>query len=379
MKKLLMIALVLAALPLFGQETAPTINMSGTVEFDFFNRTQNDTDKGGTKLIDSEINQGYWGTVSGAFAANMLLADDINAFIKVKLNESKSAGVDNKPATVFEEMWAGKKDAFGVAGLGFKAGKQDVPFNMNIDNGVTHTFTYGTALMTSGIGQINNAWGFGVSYKAEGVGLFTLTTFEGLGGFSTPDKADEDTGLFNSMALQWDTAKDAFGMKGLRIVVGYEMRASLADMDNGSGISAGASYEVVPGLVVGLEIDQSSFMTPAIDYDPGPGFKYTAMDAKGGMLMALNADYKVNDMFRIGLSYESLAYSKNDDLGLKASTDTRLGLHGAYILGKASEIQFEYCSLANSLKDINNADLDADGDKDKPGYSQIAIGYKGKI
>ena len=110
----------------------------------------------------------------------------------------------------------------------------------------------------------------------------------------------------------------------------------------------------IPGvpLVVGLEIDMSTAVN--------------ANDQEGAMLMALNADYTVTPEFKVGLTYESLAYTKDDAIPMDANSDTRMALHGAYVLAPDSEIRFEYSDVANS-------------EDDNAGYSLIAIGYKGKL
>jgi len=354
MKKLLVIALVLAALPLFGQGTGTSVSMGAIIDADYFMATPKD---------DTAASESFFGTVSGAVLVNAALANDVTGLVKMKVGEflsvggiQMSDGRDVLGYMAFEEMWVAKKGAFGQADLGFKFGKQDVPFNLNIDNGTTHPLTYGTALMSSGIGAINNTWGFGVSYAVANVGTFTLTTFEGLGGTDTSgtDPVDEDTGLFTSMALNWDTGVgvDAFGVAGLRLVVGYAMLATDEDADNGSIISLGGTY-TIPGmpLVVNLEIDMSTAVS--------------AVDQEGAMLMGLGADYTV-EQFKVGLKYESLAYTKDDAIAMKANSDTRIALYGSYILAQDSEIRFEYSDVANS-------------EDDTLGASIIAIGYKGKI
>jgi hypothetical protein len=344
MKKLLVIALVLAALPLFGQGTGATLGL--TIDSNYFMMTPKD---------DTAASESFFGEVSAAATLSGTLPGDIDGFMKLAAVESMSDGRDVGTNINFEEMWVAKKGAFNQEALSFKFGKQDVLFNMNVDNGITHAFTYGEALVTSGIGAINNTWGFAVGYNVAGVGTFTLTTFEGMGGtdVSGTDPVDEDSGLFTSMALNWNTGADAFGVAGLQLVVGYAMLATDEDADNGSIISLGGMY-TIPGvpLVVSLEIDMSTAVTAA--------------DQEGAMLMALGADYKINDQFKAGLKYESLAYSKDDAIPMDANSDTRIALFGSYILAENSEIRFEYSDTANS-------------EDDTLGYSVIAIGYKGKI
>lgn len=377
MKKLLVIALILAALPLFGQGTS--INMGATIDPNYFMMTPKD---------DAAASESFFGEVSAALIANMVLPGDITGFLKYNVNESMSNDttsggtidlydvfdeydtfglpavnggefvVDLPTASApigIEELWVAKKGAFGQADLGFKFGKQDVTFNLNVDNGITHAMTDGSAVISSGIGAIDNTWGFAVNYAVAGVGTFTLTTFEYLGGTdnSGTDPVDEDSGLFTSMALNWDTGADAFGVAGLRLVVGYAMLATDEDADNGSIISLGGTY-TIPGmpLVVSLEIDMSTAVT--------------FVDQQGGMLMALGADYAVNEQFKAGLKYESLAYSEDKDILMDANSDSRIALYGSYILAQDSEIRFEYSDTANSEIDV-------------VGYSVIAIGYKGTI
>lgn len=344
MKKLLVIALVLAALPLFGQGTGATLGL--TIDSNYFMMTPKD---------DTAASESFFGEVSAAATLGGTLPGDIDGFMKLAAVETQSQGRDYETAISFEEMWVAKKGAFGQEALSFKFGKQDVLFNMNVDNGTTHAFTYGEALVASGIGAINDTWGFAVGYNVAGVGTFTLTTFEGMAGtdISGTDPVDEDSGLFTSMALNWNTGADAFGVAGLQLVVGYAMLATDEDADNGSIISLGGMY-TIPGvpLVVSLEIDMSTAVTAA--------------DQEGAMLMALGADYKVNDQFKAGLKYESLAYTKDDAIGMPANSDTRIALFGSYILAENSEVRFEYSDTANS-------------EDDTLGYSVIAIGYKGKI
>jgi hypothetical protein len=378
MKKLLVIALVLATLPLFGQGTS--VNLGLVLDPNYFMMTPKD---------DAAASESFFGEVSAALIVNAVLPGDVTGYLKYNVNESMSnASVDTTldlydqfeeydlgglpavnggefvvdlpsftaPVGV-EELWVAKKGVFNQDDLGFKFGKHDVVFNLNIDKGITHAMTDGDAAITSGIGAQDNKWGFAASYAVANVGTFSLTTFEAIGGTdnSGTDPVDEDSGLFTSMALNWDTGVgvDAFGVAGLRIVVGYAMLASEEDLDNGSIISLGGTY-TIPGmpLVVSLEIDMSTAVT--------------AVDQQGGMLMAIGADYDVNAQFKAGLKYESLAYSKDDDISMDANSDSRLALYGSYILAENSEIRFEYSDLTNS-------------EYDTVGYSLIAIGYKGTL
>lgn len=366
MKKLLVTALVLAALPLFGQ--APGIEWGATVDAYYFMLTPADSDD--ATIDSSEIGDSFFGEVNAALTAKFTLPGDIAGGMKIGVSDV-SSGINAAGPIDLDEIWAKKSGAFGQDALSFQFGKFDIPMNLNVDNGVTHAFTYGNALVSDGIGAINNTWGFCVGYKVEGAGQFYLTTYEGLSGVTLVDEADEDSGLFTSMALNWDTGADAFGVAGLRLVAGFGMRATVDDEDNGSIISVGGTY-TIPGvpLVVSLEIDSTTFMAPD---SVGLGIY---MDAEGAMLMALGADYTVNEQFSVGLKYESIAYAENEDIAMDANADSRIALYGSYVLAEGSAIRFEYSTVAN---DTEAADFDSDGDDDEFGYSGIAIGFTGKI
>lgn len=370
MKKLLVIALVLATLPLFGQGTS--VEWSAVIDPTYVMMTPVDTDTSGGVVDPEEIGDSYFQEVNSCVNAKLTCDGGITGLVKLGIVD-RSNGVDTSGSVGIDEIWAAKEGAFGQDALSFKFGQFDIPFNLNVDNGVTHAFTYGTALASTGIGAINDTWGFCVGYKVDGVGQFYLTTYEGLAGASIADEADEDTGLFTSLALNWDTGADAFGVPGLRLVVGYGMRASEEDLDNGSCISVGGTY-TIPGLplVVSLEIDSSTSIAD------GGGFY---IDEEGAMLMALGADYTVNDQFSVGLKYESIAYNEIADAfgpgaDMDANTDSRIALYGSYILAPNSQIRFEYASVTN---DYEATDWDTDGDDDELGYSTIAIGFKANV
>jgi hypothetical protein len=363
MKKLVVILLMLAVAPVMAVE------IGGIIDLNYFMPSTADTDDGGSSLEDYEINNSAFGEVSTALWATQELGEGLTGKIKLAMVEPLSNGADYLTAVAVEEAYVKKTGAFGQEALSFAFGKMEVPFNLDYDKGITHTFTNGNALYSSGMGEIDGVWALSVGYAVADVGTFTLSTLEYTGDVTLVDEEDEDSGLFQSIVLQWDTGadKDAFGVAGLRLVVAYAMLTSIDDADNGSVISLAGTYTGVENLTLALEIDMTNHVAEFV----GGGY----LDEKGGMLIALNADYQVNAEVSVGLSYEMFNYNEADDvLTMDASTDSRMALRASYAIADGTKLRFEYSAVSNSLSDLTEYDEDGDGDEDNAGYSLIALG-----
>jgi hypothetical protein len=384
MKKLIVVIMMLVVAPVMALE------ISGQIDMNYFMWSPADSDD--TPSIPGppdteEISQSYFGTVAGntklCFSQDM--GDGLSAFVKLLLVEV-SDGADTTGYYGTEEIWVQKKGAFDQEALSFKFGKMEVPGNLDYDVGITHTFSNGAALISRGVGEIDRAYGLSVAYAVEGVGTFTLTTFEGLPGVDNAvDEKDEDTGLFQSIALQWATGADAFGVAGLDLTVAYIMVPGFLDYDNGSLISLGGTYTLMDGaLKLGLEIGMSKSMAHVQGFSLAAAADTDCVDVDGGMLIALNVDYKINEEFSVGLSYEMLTYQDVPDgvaagTDLEAGTDSRMAIRGSYTVAENVALRLEYASVGNSSEDIVEADTDGDGDEDDPGYSLISLGMMAKF
>jgi hypothetical protein len=364
MKKLmLMIGLLVAAgIPLMAADVTPF----GQLDLNYIMLSPTDDN-------DNESSESFFAMVSTKLGVKADFGDDLIGYAKLNVvhDSGHSTGMHTDGYVMTEELWVSKANAFDQAGLGFKFGKMEVPGNLDIDNGITHTL--------SNRFEIDFTWGFNVNYAVEGVGTFNLTTIEFMGGTDSttgPPPDDEDTCLFNSIVLQWDTGEDAFEVAGLRLVVAYAMLASDDDQDDGSVISLGGTYSLkgndVP-LTLGLEIDMVSNVDVGdLDIDDQP-----ALDLGSGMLMALNADYDINEEFAIGLSYETFTVDEDDaDLpsipaALADQTITRIALRGAYKVAEDVKLRLEYA-------DISNDDSDSGADKETGGNT-IALGVLAKF
>lgn len=335
MKKLLIVALMLAMIPAFAVE------VGGQLDLNYIMETPNDD------LIEPES---YFGMVSTKLTFKQELMEGTTGFVKMNLLEPKSDGMDSVPVPaggfiVLEEMWAAKTGAFGQEALGFKFGKMEVPFNLDVDNGITHSMTnrsggaYASGLGATG--EIDFTWGLNVNYGlGEGMGTINLTIFEGAGGINAATGEDADTGMFQSIALNWDTGKDvdAFGVAGLRIVVGYAMYPNDTLDESANDISIGATYTLKDlGLCIGLEIIMSSEF------------------AADCMIIALDVDYK-QELFEAGLTYEQATFDTAD------TSDSRIAIRGAYILDENNKLRLEYAMTDNA-------------DNDDAGESRISLGY----
>jgi hypothetical protein len=380
MKKLVVILLMLAVAPVMAVE------IGGIIDVNYFMATPADT--------DFVVPESYFGEVSAALWAVQELADGLTGKIKLAMVEGKSNGIDSSSTIALEELYVKKTGPFGQEPMAIMFGKMEVPFNLDYDTGITHCFTNGTALLSAGVGEIDNTWGLSGSYSVDGVGTFTLTTFEGMGGVADEedgqsqaieDQTDEDTGLFSSMAVQWDTGADkaAFNVEGLRMVVGLAMLASPQDNDNGMVISIGATYKGVKNLTLGLEIDITSNAAqfPAsvindIETFTGDVFAHGSADMEGGQLIAINADYAIEGGYSVGLSYEMFSYAECDiemwdgsalyDITVDASTDTRMAIRGEMEVAEGSKVRLEYSTTSNS-------------EIDEIGQTLIALGFFGKF
>lgn len=367
MKKLmLMIGLLIAAgIPLMAAD----VTAGGQLDLNYVMWSPTDDN-------DNESSESYFAMVSTKFTVKADFGDDLTGFMKLNFIEDPfgtghSFGIDTFGLVNTEELWVSKANAFDQEGLGFKFGKMEVPGNLDIDNGITHALSNRL--------EIDFTWGFNVNYAVEGAGTFNLTTLEFMGGTDAttgPPPDDEDTCLFNSIVLQWDTGENAFEVDGLRLVVAYAMLASDDDQDDGSVISLGGTYSLkgndVP-LTLGLEIDMVSNVDLGdLDIDDQP-----ALDLGSGMLMALNADYDINEEFSVGLSYETFTVDEDDadppsiPTALADQTITRMALRGAYKVAEDVKIRLEYA-------DISNDDSDSGADKETGGNT-IALGILAKF
>ncbi len=338
MKKLLIVALILAVMPAFAG-----VEISGILDLDYFMTTPNDS------ALEAE---NFFGIIGSKLNFKVTdLAEGTDALVKMNIADI-SNGMDSAGAFQLEEIWIAKKGPFGQDALGFKFGKMEVPFNLDVDNGITHSMTNrsGLAYTTGGAaGEIDYTWGLNVNYMiGDGLGTVNLTLFEGIGGTDETDDADLDTGLFQSLALNWDTGKDvdAFGVAGLRIVVGYAMfageniPATADNADPGSEMSVGATYALKDmGLCFGLEI------------------LIADENRADCMIIALDVDY-AQEMFEVGLTYEQAAYDTAD------TTDSRIAIRANYILDEKNKIRFEYSMMGNA----DDSDL---------GGNIISLGYLG--
>jgi hypothetical protein len=365
MKKLMLLVglLFVAGIPLMAAD----VTVGGVLDLNYVMDSPADDD-------DDEPSESYFGTVSTKLTTKADFGDDLIGFAKlnfvedINMGTGHSYGMDTIGILTVEEAWVSKANAFGQEGLGFKFGKMEVPGNLDIDNGITHSL--------SNRFEIDYTWGLNVNYAVEGVGTFNLTTFEGMGGLDATGPDDEDTGLFSSLSLQWDTGENAFEVEGLRLVVAYGMLASDDDQDDGSVISIGGTYSLagmdVP-LTIGLEID----MVSNVDIGDFYVDDQVALDLGSAMLMALNVDYDINEEFSVGLSYETLAVDEDDldapsiPAAIEKQTITRLALRGEYNVAEDVKMRFEYADISNDNSDIA---VDTSTADKETGGNTIAIG-----
>ena len=349
MKKIVLLIglLLVAGIPLMAAE------VGGSLDLNYVMYTPEDT-------TDTESSESYFAMVTTKLTASAELGENLIGFVKLNLVEDPfgnghSAGIHSPGMIATEELWVSKTDAFAQAGLGFKFGKMEVPGNLDFDTGTTHTLTNNF--------EIDFAWGLTASYAAEGIGTFSLTSFEGLGGTDAttgPPPDDEDTGLFTSMVLQWDTGEDAFDVAGLRLVVAYGMIAADDDADDGNVISIGGTYTLADvGLKVGLEIDMVTDINTSSAYLP-------AVYGEGAMLIAINGDYDVNEEVCVGLSYEMYSVNEDTDAGLIDNTTSRMALRGSYKIADNTKLRLEYASVTND-------------EDDELGDNQISLGIFAKF
>jgi len=366
MKKSILILglLVAAGIPLMAAD----VTVSGVVDPTYMMVTPEDDN-------DNEADQSYFGLVESSVSVKAEIDKGLVGLVKLQLMEPQSNGIKSGnflygfglAFVQLEELWVAKADAFGQKGLGFKFGKMEVPHNLDYDTGVTHTL--------SNLLEIDYTWGLNVSYAlpGENFGTVNLTTFEGMGGLDTTETPpdDEDTGLFNSLALQWDTGEDAFGVAGLRLVVAYAMIASDEDQDDGSNISVGATYTLKDlGLCVGLEVDMINdvYLPTDVVIDGHPGLD---LGSEGAMLIALNVDYTIQDKYGVGLSYEQLSVDEDTDAGLNEETLTRLAVRGSYKVNDNTTLRLEYASVTS---DDDKTAVDASTADKEVGGTVISVG-----
>ena len=438
MKKLLVVLIALMiAVPVMAAE------VSGSIDVNYFMETFNDD-------VAPDEPESYFGMVSSKLIVKHELGENLNGLVKLNLLEPYSYGIDSNDAgppayMVIEEVWVAKTDAFDQAGLGFKFGKMEVPFNLDYDTNITRNisnaleidFTWGlnTSYAVEGVGTFNltliegvggeddvddidldtglgsslvlnwdtgedafevaglgfkfgkmevpfnldydtnitrnisNAleidftWGLNTSYAVEGVGTFNLTLIEGVGGEDDVDDIDLDTGLGSSLVLNWDTGEDAFEVAGLRLVVGYAMiagqdiAATEDNADAGSVISIGATYTLADqGMKFGLEYDmEKNYLTQMI-----------MGSVEGSTLIAINFDYDINEEISVGLSYEMLAIAEDTAIALPSSTYNRMAIRGSYAIAEDTKLRLEYSS-------------DADSEDDTMGGTLIALGVFSKF
>lgn len=348
MKKLLVVLIALMiAVPVMAAE------VSGSIDVNYFMETFNDD-------VAPDEPESYFGMVSSKLIVKHELGENLNGLVKLNLLEPYSYGIDSNDAgppayMVIEEVWVAKTDAFDQAGLGFKFGKMEVPFNLDYDTNITRNIS--NAL------EIDFTWGLNTSYAVEGVGTFNLTLIEGVGGEDDVDDIDLDTGLGSSLVLNWDTGEDAFEVAGLRLVVGYAMiagqdiAATEDNADAGSVISIGATYTLADqGMKFGLEYDmEKNYLTQMI-----------MGSVEGSTLIAINFDYDINEEISVGLSYEMLAIAEDTAIALPSSTYNRMAIRGSYAIAEDTKLRLEYSS-------------DADSEDDTMGGTLIALGVFSKF
>jgi hypothetical protein len=315
MKKLLIVALMLAVLPAFAVE------FGGKIDLNYHMETPND---------DTIEPESYFGMVSTKITLKEELGEGLTGFVKLDLDENKSNGVGSASLIWTEEVWVAKAGAFGQEALGFKFGKMEVPGNLDYDTGTTHTISNRI--------ELDETWGLNVNYGlGEGMGTINLTVFEGGGGLNAATGEDADTGMFQSLVLQWDTGKgiDAFGVAGLRLVVAYGMVALDTVDETASIISIAGTYTLKDlGLCIGLEIDMLTYVFNGED---------------GSMLIALNADYDINEEIAVGLSYEMLQYAEAG--ATDAHTESRIAIRASYKVADATKLRLEYAMVDDSEDD----------------------------
>jgi hypothetical protein len=351
MKKLLLIMLLMVSVPLIA------LDFGAQVDVNFVMQSFND---------DNRESENYFGSphVNSKLWAKQEMEGDMTGYVKLNLVEPKSDGIDSLGIALIEELWVSKKGPFEVAELGFKVGKMEVPFNLDYDKSITASMTNGGQKPlgeyltyaglgdVTGIGEIDGTWGFNVNYAVEGVGTFNLTLFEAVGGLDSVSGEDASA-VFDSIALNWDTGADAFGVAGLRLVVGYVMMPNGAD-ENANVISIGGTYSLMEGaLTLGLEIDMSTWV----------------VQEDGCQLIALDVDYDINEDMTVGLSYEMLTYNDNDPWG----TDSIIALRFGYNVAEGSQIRFCYQMTSNS------GDEDIAYDAEDVGGNLICIGLLSKF
>jgi hypothetical protein len=364
------LAVAAISLPAFGAE------ITGNFESYYYMDTPN--------ADDSETHS-YYGT-DGDIEITNEFDGDVTGHIKLKVN-AEDHGRDVTGSVGLEELWLAGKNIFDQEGMGVKFGQFEVPFNLDYDVNITDAMTNGTALLSEGIGEIDETLGFNFNYfLGEGTGTVNVTTFTNNAGQDS-DGADLDSGLFNSIVLQWDTGKgvNAFDVEGLRLVVAYAMLAGpeykflnganvVDDGAAGSIISLGGTFELAEvGVMFGLEIDMTSSaaMNQVFDLDTDGTMDMFFVDQEGGMLIAFNVDYMVPDMdLTLGLTYEMLSYSEIEDVDgtgtvdIPSSTDTRMSIRAIKQLVEDVDFHFEYMMVDNS-------------EYDQAGVSRIALGVKG--
>lgn len=374
MKRILIAGMVLAAVcPLFSQE------FGGRYEA-YYNMETPHAD-------DAETHSFYF--IEGKFSVEKEFEPDISGRLVLKY-EAEDHGRDSTGEIGVEEMWLKLKEPFNVKGLGFTFGQMQVPFNLDYDaSPANHSYTNKKALISQGVGEIDETLGFSAGYfLGSEKGTISLTTMQYTAGIDSDGK-DLDTGLFNSMVLQWDTGKkdSVFGVKGLRIVAAYAMLAApewayegtagAAGPDEGTAgsiISLGAVYKMEMGLATGLEIDISSnaAQNRALDVDGDTDTDdFFFMDQEGGTLIAFDLDYDFGNGWNAGLTYEMFTYGEIDDLGgsgleVVSSTDTRYALRCDRDIAKKTRFFAEYWDSSND-------------EFDQLGSSMITLGIEGKF
>mgnify|MGYP003572206856 CR=1 FL=1 len=344
MKKLIVLMLLMAMMPVMAAE----YTIGGQVQAFYFMDMP----------LGDEIANSQFGTSACDVWVDADLGDDLAGRFQLNVADI-SEGMEDSTDVNIEEMWISKKGAFGQEALSMKFGKMEVPFNLDYDNSITHSLSNSAYVLVGAgpdviivPGEIDNVWGLSVSYMVEGVGTFSLTTFEGAAGLDTSDTdptkyTDEDTGLFSSLAVQWDTGKgvDAFGVAGLRLVVGIAMLAMDEDADNAQVVSLGATYTGVDKLTLALEI------APMIS---------NINSEDGSMFYELSADYDVTDVWTVGLTYGGLTVTGDDAMaGAEDSSLSRMALRGWMKINDAAKLQIEYVMSSLSDDDYTDAELEA--------------------
>ena len=244
---------------------------------------------------DGTEREGYFQSAESEVKIEGFFSTGVRGQVILELAE-KSAGEDTVAITDMHlrDMWLEKKGLFADS-LRFRGGKMTVPVNQNYrpDAGITCGFTdghtpgsYGNGFPFDGPGSINYAYGITGGYTVgSGFGKINVTTFEGTGGLTAALDEDNDSGMLQSYAVQWDNSKDAFNVNGFGLTAGYVKIENGPDTDFSWMNSVGITYAVKEsGITAALEYNQSKHWPANVDVialtDPADDDTGTLISAK---------------------------------------------------------------------------------------------------